>query len=735
MLALNGDNMRKQLMMVLFVVLVAGTVYAGTITPDLAAQLVSSSDKELIPVMVRMSDQADPDQLRALTTGLDKRAAREVVVLQLQNLAQSSQRNVINYLKSPQLRDQVKDITPLFIANLIGVKATPAVIHRLAQFGETADISYDPERYMLDDVGSGPVAVGGEVGIDEVDEIAWGVADIHAPEVWALGYNGTGVLVGCVDTGVNYNHLDLTTHMWNGGATYPNHGYDFVNNDNNPIDDNGHGTHTAGTVASNGSAGTQAGVAPNATIMAIKVLSASGSGSNTQVTNGMNFAVAQGCDVYNMSLGITGGGSTSDKANYRTISNNALAAGVIASISVGNSGQQQGTYPVPNNVGTPGNAPPPWHNPQQTLAGGLSNVMGIGATQSNHAIASFSSVGPVTWQNVSPWNDYAYNPGMGLFKPDVSAPGNNIKSCLYSNNTGYTLMSGTSMAAPHVTGAIALLLSKNHNLTPAQIDCLLEITSLDLGTAGKDNTYGAGLINVLNAINATPSGSPPALDITLTPVNPPIVVPAQGGSFSFNVSVVNAGPAQAFTVWCRIKNPDGSYTAPTLGPVSINPPVGVTITRLRSQTVPNVWATGAYSYIGYANTAFSYPAIDSSMFAWTKSAVAGNGPMVWEAACGGERFPGEIAAVSTPATVTLAGAYPNPFNPSTTIRFSLPEAAKVVLNVYDISGCQVAQLVNGLREAGQHQVTFNGSNQASGIYLYTLTAGQNTATGKMVLIK
>jgi hypothetical protein len=191
-----------------------------------------------------------------------------------------------------------------------------------------------------------------------------------------------------------------------------------------------------------------------------------------------------------------------------------------------------------------------------------------------------------------------------------------------------------------------------------------------------------------------------------------------------------------YTVWARIKNPNGTYTAPTLGPVTINTPVGVTITRTRNQTVPGVWAPGLYTYLGYASTSFSYPAIDSSSFQFTKSTVAGNGPEMTEAFCSGDLFPGEVLnATSVAATFELQRVSPNPFNPVTTISFSLPEAARVTLNVYDVTGRQVAQLVNGLTDAGAHQVTFDGSNLASGVYLYRLTAGMNSATGKMVLMK
>jgi len=236
-------------------------------------------------------------------------------------------------------------------------------------------------------------------------------------------------------------------------------------------------------------------------------------------------------------------------------------------------------------------------------------------------------------------------------------------------------------------------------------------------------------------IRFQPAAGVVSLDVNLTPLNPPIVVPAIGGSFSFDVSITRqVGPAAPYVVWTRIKNPNGTYTGNILGPITINTPVGVTITRNRNQNIPGGWASGVYLYLGYVNNTFVYPAMDSSAFTFTKAAVGGTGPGVWDAICSGELFPGEVG-VSSPTAFSMAGAYPNPFNPSTTISFTLPEASRVTLNVFDVSGRQVAQLVNGLRAAGAHQVTFDGSSLTSGVYLYTLTAGSQTVTGKMVLLK
>jgi hypothetical protein len=229
---------------------------------------------------------------------------------------------------------------------------------------------------------------------------------------------------------------------------------------------------------------------------------------------------------------------------------------------------------------------------------------------------------------------------------------------------------------------------------------------------------------------------PPNLDITMTPINPPIVIPANGGSFNFNVSIVNHGPGMPFWVWVKIKPPEGGYPPAPYILVQINLPINVSITRMRTVTVPASWAPGLYTNIGYVNTTFAYPAIDSSWFTFTKSITADGGPVVWEASCTGDPFPYQVEeSAVVAAKFALVGNSPNPFNPTTTISFTLPEVSRVTLNVYDVAGRQVAQLVNGTREAGSHEVIFDGSNLASGLYLYTLTAGSHSATGKMMLIK
>ena len=729
---------------VLMIAAATGFAAEGILHSELTAKLAVSQPDEMIPIMITMQEQADYQDLIRVTDGWSKQATREYVVRYLQDLAETSQREVRFYLERQQAAGKVQRLQSVFIVNLLHCKATPEVIRGLDHFPGVEVVTYDPERYMLLYERPNPAEISVPLNkaheSDGLDEIAWGVQDINAPAVWNLGYNGTGVIVAMIDTGVNYNHADLADHMWNGGAQYPNHGWDFYNNDNDPMDDGsasqgGHGTHTAGSVASDGTAGSQCGVAPNATIMALKVLSGNGSGSEGPVISAINFAVAHNADIFSMSLGWQ---STSQRAQFRTACNNALAAGVIGAIAAGNEGQYLYIYPIPGNVRTPGDVPPPWLSPYQTLTGGLSCVVTVGATNSSHVYASFTSRGPVTWSNVSPWNDYAYNPGMGLIDPDVSAPGENIKSCWFLNNYGYSDgWSGTSMSTPHVAGTMALMLQKNPNLTPAQIDQYLEQTALDWGATGKDNIYGAGRIDALAAVSAVPGGTPPNVDITMTPINPPIQIPAGGGSFSFNVTLANNGSTPVFVnAWIMQYTPGGSWQGPMLGPVPLTLANGSTITRQRTQSVPSTASPGTYTYRGYLGIYTTNTKYDSSSFTYTKLSTGDGNPLVHDWANSGASFDQPFTgSTPVPADYALGQNYPNPFNPVTTIPFSLPERETVSLQIFNLRGEVVAMILSGELEAGAYQASYDASALGSGIYIYRLTTQNFTQSHKMTLIK
>jgi len=227
-------------------------------------------------------------------------------------------------------------------------------------------------------------------------------------------------------------------------------------------------------------------------------------------------------------------------------------------------------------------------------------------------------------------------------------------------------------------------------------------------------------------------GPPPNVTISMVPVTTPIIIPPGGGSFDFNATIHNAeATSQTFSVWIMVTLPNGNPYGPVLGPVTITLGAGASIARLRTQAVPASAPAGNYTYTGNVG---SYPGTvyNSSSFPFAKSA-AGDAGWVGEWANTGESF--EASATVAPASFALLGNYPNPFNPTTTINFSLGSSDNVKLSVYDLSGRLVSTLVDGSREAGTHAVSFDASGLASGVYVYRLTAGAQTASAKMILSK
>lgn len=232
-------------------------------------------------------------------------------------------------------------------------------------------------------------------------------------------------------------------------------------------------------------------------------------------------------------------------------------------------------------------------------------------------------------------------------------------------------------------------------------------------------------------------GSIAPVAVTLTPENPPIILPGSGGSFNFNIAIANnLGVAQTFDIWTMVTLPDGREYGPIIGPINLTLNPGVSIDRDRSQAVGFGAPSGAYTYDAYVGT---YPddIIDEDHFDFTKLAVDNGGPVVPEWANWGESF--EDATVSglsvSPNEFALHPAYPNPFNPVTNLTFCLPNPGYVSLIIYDVKGREVACLIDGFQPAGLYESTFNASDLPSGIYFACLTAGNFHQTQKLLLVK
>lgn len=453
--------------LILSVLVTVHPVIPGKMTQELVQLLNNTSDNEKVLVIVHMNTEYPYDQLRGMSP-------QEKCTV-FQDVALNSQRQIVEYLKS--LPDEIAEVGGQFwIFNGFHLKATKPIIYELAKRDEVWFICHN-----------GVIKLDAEI-VPEPDVTGrtpeWNITKIKADSCWIDGYSGAGIIIGHIDTGV------LTTHEALAGKWLSPYWIDGVSGQTSPYDDYGHGTHTMGTILGGdgpGSFANDVGVAYGAQYIPTKAFNASGSGQYAWIDTCMQYLAdlkQGGVDI--RVIGNSWGGSGTDLHFWDAVLN-WKSLDVFPVFSNGNSGPGSGT------VGSPASYP-------------LS--MGVGATTVDDTMASFSSRGPAP--NQSPWNDpqYWYYSTWNLLKPDVSAPGYNVRSSY--NNGNYTSMNGTSMASPHVTGGTAILLEKNSSLTPDQ---LYEIfyTTCDQPSAGApypNNNYGWGRINLYRALQQTPPPTP-----------------------------------------------------------------------------------------------------------------------------------------------------------------------------------------------------------------------------------
>jgi thermitase len=313
----------------------------------------------------------------------------------------------------------------------------------------------------------------------------WAPQKIHAPQAWVAIPDPAPVVIAVVDTGVDYRHSQLQPNLWSNAAEVNGvagvdddqngyvddlHGWDFANNDNDPLDDHFHGTHVAGIAAAAYSSGpdSMVGICPFCQIMPVKALDATGSGSLDVVANGITYAADQGAQVINLSLGATMGATTLQNAITYAWNHGAMVAA-----AAGNNGVQTMFYPA-----------------------AYPEAVAVASTNIDDMRSCFSNYG--AW---------------GTDFVDVSAPGESIYSATPLDESGldtYNIYSGTSMASPHVAGLAGLLFAQNASRTNAQVRELIETTTIDLGPSGLDPFFGSGRIDALRAVTNDQTAIPPA---------------------------------------------------------------------------------------------------------------------------------------------------------------------------------------------------------------------------------
>jgi len=220
----------------------------------------------------------------------------------------------------------------------------------------------------------------------------------------------------------------------------------------------------------------------------------------------------------------------------------------------------------------------------------------------------------------------------------------------------------------------------------------------------------------------------------ITPVSPPVQIPPGGGSFQCATTVQNLEADSIYTeAWVEMRYPSGAVEGPLVEkPLAMAG--GTTITRNLLQSVPGTAPAGTYQYILYTGSRLPRVVNDSSYFTFTKTGADG---LAWEDPAGWwcrEITAPAASVVELPGSHALLQAHPNPFNPETVIRYDLPAGARVRLQVYDVAGRLVDNLVDGWQEAGPHEAVFDGLGLASGVYFARLTDGRQTVTAKLVLI-
>jgi serine protease AprX len=474
---------------------VAYTVsYAYVTTPDLEAALGSLPPDEEIPVIVTLREKADLRNLRGEGVGPSRRLHRQKLIETLKGFADTSQIPFKALLKSRN----AKNLRSLWINNGVAFSAPAHVIREIAGLPEVDHITVD---YVL----PAPVVIPGMAALSE-----WNIDAVGAPVLWNSGYTGQGIVIATMDTGVDVLHPDLNA-SWRGGT---NSWFDPNNEHATPFDQHGHGTMSMGIIVGGSAGGSNIGMAPGAQWIAVKIFNDAGFAPLSAIHEGFqwlldpdgNPATDDAPDVVNNSWGLDGSLNkcvTVFESDVQALK----ASGIAVVFSAGNSG------PYPSSSISPANYP---------------GSFAAGAVDGTLTIASFSSRGPSACD--------------GRVYPEVVAPGVNVKTTdltlggLFPDS--YATVSGTSFAAPHVAGAMALLLSAFPTLTIGELELALKQSALDLGIAGTDNTYGYGLIDVMEAYTLLFDATP---DIFIDPMSHSYGNTKEGSSSPQRFTITNQG--------------------------------------------------------------------------------------------------------------------------------------------------------------------------------------------------
>jgi serine protease AprX len=495
--------------------LVVAPAFGGTVSPELLAMVKAAPPQSSIRVIVTLTDRVD---LRQYQVG--NRMFRDGRLVQaLKAKAATTQGPLQAFLQSRG----VGNLRELWAINGIAVTVPAFLVELIAQFPGVATIRPDA-------LATAPAVTMGAAAPPE-----WNLTAVRAPDLWSLGLDGTGIVVANMDTGVDAGHPDLAG-KWRGGA---NSWYDPHGQHATPYDPNGHGTQTMAIMVGGSAGGTSIGMAPSARWIAVKMYNDAGLAIYSDIHLSFqwlldpdgNPATPDAPDVVNASWGLLGTAGqclTEFNADIQVLK----TAGIAVVFAAGNDGPGASTSLSPAN------------NPSS---------FSVGAVDSALAVAQFSARGPSACD-------------AGIF-PKVTAPGVNINTAdlSFGGFPFYAWVSGTSYAAPHVAGAVALLLGAAPTATVGDIEAALTQGARDLGIAGADNGYGFGLADALAAYDRLLAGAGSAPTITSTPVT----TGTQGQIYAYTVTATD--PAGQVITFSLDVAPAGMTIGATTGAISWTP--------------------------------------------------------------------------------------------------------------------------------------------------------------------
>lgn len=446
-------------MSVLMVFAAVPTVQAGDITPELQSAVQSRAPEEEVSVIIHLSDQ---ENIRTFKDK-DKAVRSKKMIKALRAKSNKSQKALLKYLK----KNKAKQVRSFWITNGIATRVPASMVDQLAGQPGVERVTLDAKVRVPE------VSLAGTASARATPE--WNVEAVRAPELWDLGYDGDGIVIATMDTGVDLNHPNITTR-YRGDA---NSWYDPNGQYTSPYDANGHGTWVTGLLIGGDNGGSSIGVAPGAQWIAVKIFDSNDEASLSSIHLGFQWvldpdgdpATDDAPDIVNNSWYLETSVDTCDNEFAADIA--VLKAAEIAVIfAAGNTGPHPGTSVSPsNNAGS----------------------VAVGAMDQFENIIGSSGRGPSACD--------------GGHYPQIAAPGANVRTAdltfggIFPNS--YVAVSGTSFATPHISGGMALLkgalASQGVSVTVSQLESAVDEAAVDLGDPGPDNDSGAGRLDLVAA--------------------------------------------------------------------------------------------------------------------------------------------------------------------------------------------------------------------------------------------